>query len=83
MIEKSQKKIGEYTYKITLAKKCEFTIAWKIKIRKVCLICFLKNIYGMNGENMTKKGESPYNTEQVGNHGWLWTTHLNHNTGGS
>ena len=32
MIEKSQKK-GEYTYKITKAKKCEFTIAWKIKIR--------------------------------------------------
>ena len=26
----------------------------------------------MNGENMAKKGESPYNSEQEGNHECLW-----------
>ena len=55
---KIEEKIGEYIYKITKAKKCEFTIAWKIKIRyKVGLICFLKiYIYGVNGEIWPKKG---------------------------
>ena len=55
MKETSQKKMGEYTYKITYAKKCEFIIAWKIKVKWVGLICFLKKyIYGINGENMAE-----------------------------
>ena len=35
----------------------------------------------MNGENMAKKGEFPYNIEQEGNHGWLWNAHLNRSPG--
>ena len=31
----------------------------------------------MNGENMAKKGDFPYNIKQEGNHGWLWNAHLN------
>ena len=58
-------------------------IAWSIKIRLVGLICFLKNIYGMNGEHIAKKGESPYNIEQEGNHGWLWNAHMNRIPGGT
>ena len=41
-----------------------------------------KYIYGMNGENMAKKGESPYNIEQEGNHECLWNAHLNRSPGG-
>ena len=37
----------------------------------------------MNGENMDKKGESTYNNEQEGNHGWLWNAHLNRIPGGT
>ena len=44
---------------------------------------FSKNIYGMNGENMAKKVESPYNIEQEGNHGCLWNSHLNCSPGGT
>ena len=42
-----------------------------------------KYIYGMNGENMVKKGEFPYNIEQEGNHGCLWNSHLNRSPGGT
>ena len=37
----------------------------------------------MNGEKWQKKGESPYNIEQEGNHGWLWNAHLNRSPGGT
>ena len=42
----------------------------------------IKNIYGMNGENMAKKGESLYDIQE-GNHGWLWNAHLIHSPGGT
>ena len=48
--------------------------------KEVGLFCFLKTniyIYGMNGGNMAKKEESPYDIEQEGNHGWLWNALLN------
>ena len=41
------------------------------------MICFIKNIYGKNGADMAKKGESPYKMEQEDNHGWLWNAQLN------
>ena len=29
-----------------------------------------KNIYGINERNMAEMGDSPYDIEQEGNHGW-------------
>ena len=50
-------------------------------MRWVGLICFLKKYIWDEWGNMAKKGESPYNIEQEGNHGCLWNSHLNHSPG--
>ena len=47
-------------------------------------MCFLK-IYMWDewGKYGLKNGQSTYNMEQEGNHGWLWNAHLNRSPGGT